>query len=126
MLCMILLKEGWLLRLYELAAVTNKSVHIHFENILFLPEALKLCSHYNLNPLGCISSGSLIVVANLKNSQKILNACRKSNLPGSRYWLYGIEFVKKYHVLSMVRYRICLSLCRMKSLSYFRQMGIFF
>lgn len=49
--------------LHELAFVSGLGIEIRFDSILFLPEGKLLCDHFEMDPLGCLASGSLLVVA---------------------------------------------------------------
>ncbi len=60
--------------LHELATAAGLGVRIDYSRIPFLPEGKLLCDQYELNPLGCISSGSLLLVVSPKVVQPILTA----------------------------------------------------
>ena len=48
--------------LFELARVSNTGVMIYEEKIKCLEEARILCSEYELDPMGVIASGALLIV----------------------------------------------------------------
>jgi len=60
--------------LQELATAAGLGVRLDYSRIPFLPEGKLLCDQYELNPLGTISSGSLLLVVSPKSTEPILTA----------------------------------------------------
>jgi hydrogenase expression/formation protein HypE len=60
--------------LYELASATGMGLWVEMEKIIILPETLLLCQRLNLNPLGLIASGALLMVVPQGESTKIIRA----------------------------------------------------
>ncbi|MBT3879076.1 MAG: hydrogenase expression/formation protein [Candidatus Scalindua sp.] len=59
--------------LFELARAANTGVLIYEENIRYLEEARILCSEYNLDPLGVIASGALLIVVVPEDRETVLS-----------------------------------------------------
>lgn len=66
--------------LYELAKCSNVGISIDLTKINVLPECLDLCSRYGIDPLGVISSGSLIIIADPAFSQRIAKAIMNNGI----------------------------------------------
>jgi len=49
--------------LWELAQASGLGVAVHTHQLAILPECQALCRHYDLDPLGLIASGSLLIAA---------------------------------------------------------------
>ena len=58
--------------LYELAMACHLGFSVFFNQIPLVPEGRLLCDHYDLNPLGCISSGSLLALVPGKSVSPML------------------------------------------------------
>ena len=52
---------GVAMGLYELAAVSGLGMQIDLDTIPTLPSTRAICEHFNINPLGLISSGTLLL-----------------------------------------------------------------
>lgn len=59
--------------LFELAYSSSTGVLIDYNSIKILPESEKLCNIYGLNPLGTISSGSLLITLDEKDSTDLID-----------------------------------------------------
>lgn len=68
--------------LAEMAIASNTGVLIEEEKIKVLPEPLELSKIFNLNPMGTISSGSLLIALNDENeeSSKLIDILNKNNI----------------------------------------------
>jgi hydrogenase expression/formation protein HypE len=66
--------------LHELAEASGVGIHIELSRVHVLPEGKLLCDHFGLNPLGSIASGTLLVVAPSKSSEKIINAFKSAGI----------------------------------------------
>ncbi|UCD71159.1 MAG: AIR synthase family protein [Syntrophobacterales bacterium] len=60
--------------LYEMARASRVGMLIYGDKIDLLPDSERLCAEYGLNPLGTITSGSLVLAADPENAQKVLEA----------------------------------------------------
>lgn len=69
--------------LYEIALASECGIIIDREVPVF-PEAQKLCSHFGLDPMGCIASGALVLTAAPKEAQKVLGGLKKARIPAWR------------------------------------------
>ncbi|GAX59266.1 hydrogenase maturation factor [Candidatus Scalindua japonica] len=59
--------------LRELASVSNTGVLVYEEKIRYLEETRILCSEYNLDPLGVIASGALLIVAGPDDKDAVIS-----------------------------------------------------
>jgi hydrogenase maturation factor len=64
----------------EISIASKHGVTIEQQKITILPEPLELSNVFNLNPMNTISSGSLILTINDKNSLDLLEYLRKNNI----------------------------------------------
>jgi hydrogenase maturation factor len=69
--------------LYEMARASAVGMLIYWDKIDLLPDSERLCAEYGLDPLGTITSGSLIVAVNPENSQKVMEAYLNSGIKAS-------------------------------------------
>ncbi len=73
--------EGGLLGgLYELALLSNTGFIVDEDKIYVYPECRKLSEKFNLDPLKLIASGSLLIISNPDESQKLVKALRKNKV----------------------------------------------
>ncbi|OQX84110.1 hypothetical protein B6D60_09735 [candidate division KSB1 bacterium 4484_87] len=73
--------EGGLAQaLHELAEATELGIRIWEKEIPVLPEAKFLCDLFELNVLGAIASGGLLIVAERKKSTQIVRHLRTKNI----------------------------------------------
>jgi hydrogenase expression/formation protein HypE len=69
--------------LHELADAANVGLQIYPEKILIMEETRKICSHYEIDPLQLISSGSLLIVAEEEKKDKILSNLSRNDVQAS-------------------------------------------
>lgn len=76
--------EGGLVTgLRELAQAAGLGISIDADAIPIFPETVRLCADYQLNPVGLIASGSLLVVAPPTAAQPVLAALADAAIPGT-------------------------------------------
>jgi hydrogenase maturation factor len=68
----------------ELAICSNVGAIIFEEHIPIFPETRKLCDDFGLDPLGAISSGALLIVADPSFSDKIIFAIQQQGISCTR------------------------------------------
>jgi hydrogenase maturation factor len=74
--------EGGLLQgLWELAEASKVGFRIHESAIPILPETKRICSIFRVEPLRLMSSGCLLIAADKKKSNVILQRLRKEKIP---------------------------------------------
>jgi hydrogenase maturation factor len=66
--------------LYEMARASGVGMLIYGDKIDLLPDSERLCAEYGLDPLGTITSGSLVLAADPENSKKVLEAYHSSGI----------------------------------------------
>lgn len=66
--------------IYEMARAANAGVVVDETKIPLLTEGKLACEFFDLDPLGCISSGSLLLAVPYKSIDPILKACDKKNI----------------------------------------------
>ena len=66
--------------LHELAFASKVGIRIELDRVHLLPEGKLLCDHFGLNPLGCIASGTLLIVAPPKSAEKVVGALRSQGI----------------------------------------------
>ncbi|MBI5588283.1 MAG: hydrogenase expression/formation protein [Deltaproteobacteria bacterium] len=69
--------------LYEIALASDCGIIIERAIPLF-PETKRLCSHFGLDPMGCIASGALVLTVAMKDTQKVLRGLKKAHIPAWR------------------------------------------
>ncbi|MEA3345935.1 MAG: AIR synthase family protein [Chloroflexota bacterium] len=69
--------------LWELAQASGVGLRIERAAIPILPETAALCSHYELNPLGIIASGSLLLALAPEDAQSVIAALRSEGIPAA-------------------------------------------
>ena len=67
----------------EITEYGKVGCEIKFEKIKFVENFEKICEDLQLNPLGVISSGCLIIISDISNSKKIVDDLNKNNIPSS-------------------------------------------
>lgn len=70
--------------LHELAVASGCGMLIDEEMIHVYPETERLCTHFGLDPMGVIASGSLIAAINPADTKKVLVKLKKAGLQGAR------------------------------------------
>ena len=71
---------GLAMGLHELAIAAGCGLKIFKKEIPVLPEAKLLCDQYNLDILGVIASGALLIVTTRKMSTKVIDNLREANI----------------------------------------------
>jgi len=69
--------------LWELAQSSQSALHIQESDIYVVPEGRILCEHYDLDPLFCLASGSLLIVAAPEGAHQIVAALRDRGIPAA-------------------------------------------
>ena len=69
--------------LYELAKASKVGLEIEEEKIYILPECIKLCDEFGINPLGLIASGSLIIITASESTEQVQKLLKKNRIPVS-------------------------------------------
>ena len=69
--------------LHELASAAQGGMLVEREKILILPETALLCRELQLDPLGLIASGALLIVAPEGDCARILTALAAAGIPAS-------------------------------------------
>ena len=73
--------EGGLARgLHELAMACGIGLKIFEQEIQILPESKLLCDQYNIDPLGAIASGALIIVADPHRTHDIMETFKQNQI----------------------------------------------
>ncbi len=70
--------------LYELAEAAGVGVLVEEAAIRVLPEGAKLCAHFDLNPLGAIASGALLICAEPESEGVILRRLSRAGIQAMR------------------------------------------
>lgn len=70
--------------LHELADAANVGFEICEEKIIIQEETRKICVYYEVDPLQLISSGSLLIIAEEKKTDKILNNLSAEGIQASK------------------------------------------
>jgi hydrogenase maturation factor len=70
--------------LFELAKAADTGLIIDKEGIPILPECETLCRHYDLNPLGLIASGTLLITVDPKDTKKVLEGLKDEGIPATK------------------------------------------
>ncbi|MFX1375689.1 MAG: AIR synthase related protein [Promethearchaeota archaeon] len=70
--------------LAEMAFASNTGILVKREKIKILTEPLQLSKIYNLDPLGTISSGSLLIAIENDLNQEIIDLLRKNNIDANK------------------------------------------
>jgi len=66
--------------LHELAQAAQVGLKVYADQLPYLPETTALCRHFNLEPLGLIASGALLIAADPAFTAKITTAFAAENL----------------------------------------------
>ncbi len=69
--------------LHEIARAAHLGLEIRYEAIPLLAEGKLLCDHFGLDPLGCIGSGSLLIVCPKSSVISILSALENTGIPAA-------------------------------------------
>ncbi len=66
--------------LHELAMAAGVAIEVEMDRIPIYEESRVLCEAFDLNPMGVIASGSLLITASLPDAQKILERADRHGL----------------------------------------------
>ncbi len=66
--------------IYEMVKIANLGVQIDMDKIPFLAEGKLICDYFEIDPLGCISSGSLLLAVPPKSVEPILSVFKEKNI----------------------------------------------
>jgi hydrogenase maturation factor len=85
--------------LYEMARASRVGMIIYGDKIDLLSDSQRLCAEYGLDPLGTITSGTLILAADRENSKKVLKVYLNSGVRASmvgkvKEKSFGIKILK--------------------------------
>jgi len=69
--------------LHEIAEAAGVGLHIDYDSIAIFPETDQLCREYNLDPLGVIASGALVLTAPPLETQRILDGLAGKGIQAS-------------------------------------------
>lgn len=73
--------EGGILNgIHEMADAANLGVRIYEEKITVEPETAKICRFYEIDPLQLISSGALLIAADIEAEDKIIDSLCKQHI----------------------------------------------
>ena len=70
--------------LHELAMAAGVAVEVEIDRIPIYEESRVLCEAFELNPLGVIASGALLITASPPDAEKILDRAGRQGVPMSR------------------------------------------
>jgi hydrogenase maturation factor len=92
--------------LFELASAADVGLIVEEECIPVFPECQTLCSHYGLDPLGLIASGSLLITVNPRDTGKVLEALNNNGVPAAKIGRilpkeHGLKIKKRDEVLEL-------------------------
>jgi hydrogenase maturation factor len=69
--------------LWELAQASGLGLRVDREAIRVLPETIRLCTQYDLNPMGLIASGALLIAVSPVDCSQVLEALRRDDIAAS-------------------------------------------
>lgn len=68
----------------ELSEAAGREIHLRMERIPVLPETQALCDWLELDPLGLIGSGSLLIVADREDGEGILRRLEEAGISATQ------------------------------------------
>ena len=68
---------GILTALHELAEASGTGLLVYRDRIFMSEETEKLCRHFNIDPLGALSSGALLITVNQESTEALLKSIRR-------------------------------------------------
>ncbi|MCS7265131.1 MAG: AIR synthase family protein [Armatimonadetes bacterium] len=71
---------GLAMGLWELAEASQVTIEVEMENLPIVPEGQKLCQAFGLNPLGTISSGTLLICLSESEAEKVMKALENEGI----------------------------------------------
>jgi hydrogenase expression/formation protein HypE len=66
---------------WEVAAAAGVGVEVNCDAVPVLPQTASLCTHFGLDPLGLLASGSLLVAVAACDASAAIQACRERGIP---------------------------------------------
>jgi hydrogenase maturation factor len=87
--------------LSEIATAAGVGLIVEEECIPVFPECKTLCSHYGLDPLGLIASGSLLLAMNPRDTAKVLDGLNNNGIPAAKIG----RIMPKEHGLKIKKYK---------------------
>ncbi|MBN1482032.1 hydrogenase expression/formation protein [candidate division KSB1 bacterium] len=69
--------------IHEMARAADRGVVIDQSKIPIMAEGKLVCEFFDLDPLGCLSSGSLLLAVPHKSIEPIIKACSSKNIPAA-------------------------------------------
>lgn len=96
--------------LLELTLASDKGMLVYYEKIPMFKECLLLCKKYNLNPLGLIASGSLLITTSSNNTEKLIRIYNKHKISCSiigkiMHKKYGIKLIKNCKLTNLPEFK---------------------
>jgi hydrogenase expression/formation protein HypE len=70
--------------LLEVARSAEVGLIVEEDLIPVFPECRTLCTHYGLDPLGLIASGSLLIAVNPRDTKKVLEGLNNNGVPATK------------------------------------------
>jgi hydrogenase maturation factor len=70
--------------LHEMAGSAKLGLEIFEEALPYYPECLQLCQHFQLNPLGLIASGSLLIAVDPHHTATLLEELHRHHIEAQR------------------------------------------
>jgi hydrogenase maturation factor len=70
--------------LYEIAAAAGVGIFVEEDNIPVISECEKLCKRYDLDPLGLIASGALLIALKPDDTEKVIHALKNEGIPAAK------------------------------------------
>jgi hydrogenase maturation factor len=97
--------------LYELAEAAAVGLRIKAETIRIFPEAAALCAELNINPLGAIASGALLICSDPAYETRICGRLRKAKIAVARIGTVvarakGVTLVQEDHERRFPRFAV--------------------
>lgn len=74
---------GLAMGLYEIGEAADVGMIIDRESITIFPESIQLCQYFQLDPLGVIASGALLLCVAPEDSTQLIDALRQENIHAS-------------------------------------------
>jgi hydrogenase expression/formation protein HypE len=68
--------------LHELAYASGVAVRVDLDQVPIRPETVRICRHFDLDPLGLIGSGALLVAIAAGGTAALLRAWARQGIPG--------------------------------------------
>jgi hydrogenase maturation factor len=92
--------------LLEIATAADVGLIVEEDSIPVFPECQTLCTHYGLDPLGLIASGSLLIAINPQDTAKVLDALSNNGIPAAKIG----KILPKEHGLKIKKHKEVLEL----------------